>query len=297
MTAVAVVTNTEKMPRKESRRLRRALADAGFSKVEYLEVSRGSDTKAAAAKAVRKHGADTVVVCGGDGSVRAAAEALVGTQSVLAVVPCGTANLFASGLDLPTDIDDIVQLVASGQRRTIDTVDCNGHTFCVMAGVGFDVSMLDGAEDGKERMGTLAYVTSGVRAARRRTLFETTVSLDGEALYEGRASCLLVGNGGRLKAGLEAFPGATPTDGMLHLAIVTAAGLREWGGLLASAIARKPEWSRNAHLAQGRKVVVEFDKKQRFELDGGVKTTTKRLEFRIRPRSLHVAAPLEAAAA
>ena len=102
---------------------------------------------------------------------------------------------------------------------------------------------------------------------------------------------VLVGNAGRLKAGIEAFPGATPTDGLVHVAIVTATGLRQWGGILAAAAVRKPEWSRNALLNEGTEIIMEFPKKQHFELDGGVKTRAKRLEFKVRPRSLHVVAP------
>ena len=111
MTDVVVVANTEKIPKKDVRELEAALAAAGFAKVKIVKVQRGSDAKAAAAKAV-KNGVDVVVVCGGAGTVRAAAEALVGTRSALAVVPRGTANLFASGLGLPSDIDDIVGLIA-----------------------------------------------------------------------------------------------------------------------------------------------------------------------------------------
>ena len=63
----------------------------------------------------------------------------MGTETALAVVPSGTANLFASGLELPTDIDEIVEMIARGDRRSIDTAVCNGMTFNVMAGSGFDV--------------------------------------------------------------------------------------------------------------------------------------------------------------
>ena len=294
MTDVVVVANTEKIPKKEVRELEESLAAAGFTKVKVVAVEHGSDARAVAAKAV-KHGVDTVVVCGGDGTVRAAAEGLVGTRAALAVVPRGTANLFASGLGLPDKIDDVVGLIVRHERRTIDTASCNGETFCVMAGVGFDVRMLDGAEDGKERIGTLAYVASGVRAARHRTLFAATVKIDGEEFYRGKASCVLVGNAGRLKAGIEVFPGASPSDGVVHVAIVTATGLRQWGGILAAAIVRRPEWSRNALVSEGTAISVEFTKKRHFELDGGVKTRAKRLEFKVHPHSLHVVAPTERA--
>ena len=294
MTDVVVVANTEKIPKKDVRELEESLAAAGFSEVKVVAIQHGSDAKSVAVKAV-KHGVETVVACGGDGTVRSAAEALVGTRSALAVVPRGTANLFASGLGLPDKIDDVVGMIVRRDRRTIDTVTCNDQTFCVMAGVGFDVRMLDGAEDGKERMGTLAYVTSGLREARDRTLFAATVKVDDRVFFQGKASCVLVGNAGRLKAGIEAFPGASPTDGLVHIAIVTATGLRQWGGILAAAVVRQPEWSRNVRVSEGRLITVEFSKKRQFELDGGVKTKAKQLEFRVLPRSLHIVAPPETA--
>lgn len=290
MSTVAVVANTEKLAKKDALLLRRLLAGAGVDDVCWLEIERGADAKRAAAKAV-KHGAHTVVVCGGDGSVRAAAEALVDTPAGLAVVPSGTANLFAGGLHLPTDMQEIVDLIVSGDRRSIDTGVCNGQTFNIMAGSGFDVGMLAQAEDDKERLGTLAYVRSGVDRVRHQKLFDSKVKIDGKTFYEGEASCVLVGKLGSLKGGIKTFPDATPTDGQLHVAVVTAAGAREWASLMVSAVFRRQQWSNHAQIGAGTTVSATFDGKRRFELDGGVKGRTKELECEIKPRSLILCAP------
>ena len=59
-----------------------------------------------------------------------------------------------------------------------------------MAGSGFDVRMLDGAEDSKERLGTLAYIRAGVQEARRRILFTARVKIDGStSSTDRRAAC------------------------------------------------------------------------------------------------------------
>jgi diacylglycerol kinase (ATP) len=290
MSKIAVVANTEKIVRKDVRRLRGALAAAGLTDVRWYEVEKGSESKAAAAKALKK-GATTIVVCGGDGSVRAASVAMVGTDAALAVVPSGTANLFASGLELPTDIDDIVELIARGDRRSIDTGVCNGQAFNVMAGSGFDVDMLNDAEEKKEKLGTLAYVGAAVRETRNRKMFHAEVRVDDKNFYEGPASCVLVGNTGSLKGGVEAFPDASATDGRLHVAVVTATGVREWAHLMMTAVLRKQQFSGSAEIADGTEIVVKFDRKRPFELDGGVKGKEKKLEFEIRPRSLVVCAP------
>jgi YegS/Rv2252/BmrU family lipid kinase len=290
MSTVAVVANTEKISKKDARLLRRSLAAAGVDDVCWLEIERGSDAKRAAAKAV-KHGAQTVLVCGGDGSVRSAAEALVGTPAGLAVVPSGTANLFATGLHLSTDIQEIVDLIVSGDRRSIDTAVCNGKTFNVMAGTGFDVGMLVQAEDDKERLGTLAYVRAGIGEVRHQKLFDAKVTIDGNTFFEGEASCVLVGKLGSLKGGIKTFPDASPTDGQLHVAVVTAAGVRQWASLMVSAVLRKQQWSSHAEIGAGTLVSATFRHKRRFELDGGVKGRSQKLEFEIKPRSLILCAP------
>lgn len=292
MSNIAVIANTEKLDKKDARTLRRALADAGFGDVEWFAIKRGSEAKSAAMKAI-KHGATTIIACGGDGTVRAASEAVAGTPTALAVVPAGTANLFASGLGLPKDIEDLVAVIARGDRRSIDTAMCNGQTFNVMAGTGFDVGMLTDAEDSKERLGTFAYVGAAVRETRHRKMFETKITVDGDDFYDGPASCVLVGNSGSLKGGVKAFPDATSTDGQLHVAAVSAVGIREWANLMVTAVMRKPQWSSNSEIGEGSSITVSFDRKRRFELDGGVKGKSKTLEFEIRPRSLVVCAPAE----
>ncbi len=290
MSSVAVVANTKKIAKKDARLLRRSLTAAGFDDVRWVEIESGSDAKAATSKAIT-HGAQTIVVCGGDGTVRAASEAMIDSSACLAVVPSGTANLFASGLQLPTDIEEIVTAIARGDRRSLDTGACNGQTFNVMAGTGFDVRMLNGAEDGKDRLGTLAYVRAGVHEARVRKMFDATITIDGRAFHEGPASCVLVGNTGSLKGGVEAFPDATSTDGRLHVAVVTAVGMKEWAGLMVTAILRRQQSSNYAQIGAGTSITVTFDGKRRFELDGGVKGRSKKLEFEVRPLSLVVCAP------
>ena len=126
---------------------------------------------------------------------------------------------------------------------------------------------------------------------RKRQPFQAEVTIDNAPFYEGVATCVLVGNLGTLKGGLVAFPEASPHDGRLDVAVVTAVGLREWGAVLLSAARRRQASSAHAHIGQGVGISVRLDGKHRFELDGGCKGTTKRLQFGIRPQSLVVCAP------
>lgn len=290
MPSIAVVANRKKLTPSAVHDLREALGNVGHRDVAWIDVSKASAATPAAAKAI-KHGADVVIACGGDGTVRATAEALVGTGAALAVMPTGTANLFAGAMGLPSRADAVAEVIAMGTRRTIDTGRCNGMSFSVMGGAGLDAAMIRGAEDDKERLGTLAYLRAGVRAARQTTAVDATVTVDGSVLYEGPASCVLVGNLGQLKGGLMAFPDASPTDGVLDVGVLSASGMKQWGSVMVSVARHKQSESPYACIGRGADIDVRFASKQRFELDGGAKGRTRRLRFHVKPSSLVVCVP------
>jgi len=293
MSSVAVVAHREKLSKSTAGDLKAALAKAGLGDALWLEVRKGSAAEGAARDAI-KEGADTIIVCGGDGTVRSAGAAVANTDSALAVVPAGTANLFATGLGLPSKPEEIVELIIRGDRRTLDTAVCNGLRFAVMGGTGLDAAMIDQADDQKDALGTWAYVKAGVKEARTSTSTEAKITVDGSLFFEGDVTCVLVGNLGRLKGGFVAFPDASPTDGMLDLAVLTASGLREWASVMVSAVRHKQETSPHVHIGSGTKIKVRLAKKQRFELDGGSKGRTRKLDFTVDPASLVVCAPVTA---
>jgi YegS/Rv2252/BmrU family lipid kinase len=295
MTCLTAVVNATKIEPSERKRIRAVLDDAPFKSVEWVEVPKGSAAKKAAKQAVAR-GTDIVLACGGDGTVRAAAEAVVGSDATLAVLPTGTANQFARAMSIPSEPEGVLELLASRQVRTIDTGRCNDMTFLVMAGIGFDAALIDAADDDKERLGMVAYLRAGAKEVRQRAPFPIEVDVDGDRVFEGEASCLLVANIGTLN-GFEALPDASPTDGRLDLAVVTAAGVKEWAALMLSAVRHRQHLSGRADLHGGEKITVRTPSKHRFELDGGVKGKAKKLVFEVLPSSLTVCAPAVADAA
>lgn len=283
---IAVIAHEGKLDPQRAGELRTALAGTG-AHIRWIAIDKGSASTKATRRAIER-GAGHVVVAGGDGTVRGAIDALAGTDIPLSVLPSGTANQFAGALGLPTDPADVVAALQGGRTRRLDTGRCNEMAFALMAGTGLDAALIDAADDDKERLGTLAYVRAGLREAREREPFDATVTVDGEPLFDGSATCVLVANIGSLKGGIEAFPAASPVDGRLDVAVITASGLREWGALMASALRGKHLDSGHVHVAQGSQVKVVLDKKHRYELDGGTKGTTKELDIDVVPSSLSV---------
>ena len=83
-----------------------------------------------------KDGADLVIAWGGDGTVQRCIDALAGTGVTLAVIPAGTANLFATNVGIPIDLEGAVEVAAEGQVSHVDVGVANDEHFGVMAGVG-----------------------------------------------------------------------------------------------------------------------------------------------------------------
>lgn len=292
---IGILVHRGKTSARSRRALRAAIADAGVAPAEWVEVAKARKAQEAVGGLVAG-GVEAVVVCGGDGTVRAAAEALADTGVPLAVMPSGTANLFAGGLGLPTEPDAVVRSVVSGPRRTLDTGQCNDRIFTVMAGTGFDAGMIDKADAArgplsKKTLGSLSYFWAGVTEAHARAPFAVEVSVDDVLFFRGPATCVLVGNLGQLPGGIHAFPNASPTDGLLDVGVVTAEGLRAWASLMVSSARGRQEASPDAELTQGRQIEVRLDQEQRIELDGGTKGSSDHLRMHVRPSSLVVCGP------
>jgi diacylglycerol kinase family enzyme len=289
---VAVIANMEKISEQDACDLRRSLEGYGVNDLDWFKLQQGADVRQSAARAVQS-GAHSVVVCGGDGSVRLAAEALTGTGVALSVMPQGTGNAFVAGLGLPTDLDEIAKAVAMGGRQTIDTGMCNGNTFNLIAGSGFDVGMMAPTNEEKGRLGVLAYVGAAIGEMLHRRSFHVHVTIDDTSFYDGPSTGVLVGKLGSTRGAIKTFPDASPTDGLLHVAVVTAVGPLQWLGLTASLLMSRHETSSQAEFGQGAKVSVAFRKRRRFELDGDILGRAATLECHVEPRSLVICRPPE----
>jgi lipid kinase, YegS/Rv2252/BmrU family len=85
-----------------------------------------------------QQGFDIIAAVGGDGSINEVAQALVGTDKVLAILPAGSGNGFAMHLGLGRNIERAIKILNSGEIITIDSCTLNDRPYFNLAGVGFD---------------------------------------------------------------------------------------------------------------------------------------------------------------
>ncbi len=221
-------------------------------------------------------GADLVIVCGGDGTVREVCAELAGTGIPVGIVPAGTGNLLARNLDIPLFIRAAIDIALNGQDRAIDMVKVTGDGledthFLVMAGMGFDAAIMEGVnEEIKKKVGWIAYVLSGAKALMFPTM-RLEVSVDGGPFTKHRARTCVVGNVGSLQGGMNLIPDAAIDDGQLDVVLLYPRRFLSWIPLVVRVLSRREERAGES-LARftGRAVVVRASHEVPRQLDGDI---------------------------
>jgi diacylglycerol kinase (ATP) len=286
---VAVIAHSGKTLGGGLGELRRLLEAEGVSEPFWAEVPKSRKAPAQVQRALDQ-GAELVFAWGGDGMVQQCVNVLAGSDASLAVIPAGTANLFATNLGIPKDLEQAVALGLHGERRRFDLGRFNGERFAVMAGAGFDAAMIRDAGTLKDRIGRVAYLWSGSENLRLKA-FKARIKVDGVEWYKGKPSCILFGNVGDIFAGVEAFEGARPDDGLLELGVVTAEGLAQWARTIARTALGTAAKSPFVQATKVHTVSVKLSRRVLYELDGGDRTKLKSFKVKIEPAALSVCVP------
>jgi YegS/Rv2252/BmrU family lipid kinase len=272
--------------------VRAAMSEHGWDEPLWYETTADDPGTGQAAQAIRE-GAGLLLACGGDGTITACAEALSGTGIPLGILPLGTGNLLARNLGLPLDVDAALVTALTGSDRRLDAGSANGHTFVVMAGLGFDAKMLgESSEPLKKRLGWLAYVLSALRHLRDRPVRVSLVADDGPPMRV-RASAVIVGNVGWLQGGIRLLPDAAPDDGTLDAVVLTARSWAGWIRLAARVLLRRPADGQMTWM-QFQRLTITADREQPWELDGEVMGGTRRLMITTLPGRLLLRVPPQA---
>jgi len=264
------------------------MSRAGWEPPLWLETTE-DDPGVGMCKQAVEEGCTVIFVCGGDGTVMAAATALSGTDVPMAILPLGTGNLLARNLDLPLDDEPAaLRIGVHGATRQIDVGAIEGKRFVVMAGLGFDAAIMrDAPERLKKTVGWPAYIVSGAKHMRGRRI-SVTITIDGGEPIERHVRTVLVGNVGKLQGGLLLLPNARPDDGVLDIAVLAPRNALDWARLTGRVLRRKDVPDRRMERFQGKHVVIEASRPQPRQLDGDLIEDGQTMDIEIEAGALAV---------
>lgn len=243
----------------------------------------------ALAKAAADAGVDIVVAVGGDGSVNEVAAGLIGTQTILGIVPGGSGNGLAMHLGWGRNIEKAIQNINTATTKTIDTCTLNDRPFVNLAGVGFDGWVAIHLKQNKYR-GFKAYLYQSITKAFTFESQHYEIILDGKKIER---ECLVVevANGPMFGYNFEIAPLAKVDDGKLEVMIVKKSPL--WRYLFAAPrmLTQSAHKSVITERFAAEEVIVRSQDKQAVHIDGEGFFEEGELRFKIYPASLRVLVP------
>jgi YegS/Rv2252/BmrU family lipid kinase len=265
------------------------------SDCEIYLTREGDDVREVVEEALRK-GARTILAAGGDGTVSAAASALIDKEAALAIIPSGTWNSLARNLDIPLDIGQAVDL-ALGEHdiRVIDMLEVEDKFFSLNVSVGIASMVLNTVEREEVRkLGRLTYLYKGAMQFLGRPPFRFWVTTNGRTTTF-RANELIVANCGVMGIkNLRLDPDIHMDDGKFNLCRIRAKTFWDYLALGFSMAAGQQKKDPRVNCWEGgSEVRIESNERLPVQGDGEVLGYLP-VTVRLRPRALSVIIPPKA---
>ena len=270
-----------------------------------------SDQAKAAIAAIQTHNStahhksdeDFIIASGGDGTVSAVANALIGTGIPLGVIPRGTANAFSVALGIPTGLKQACENILTGNACVVDAARCNNFPMILLAGIGFEAETVERADrDMKNLLGAFAYFLAGAQQLLDQQLFTVEVEID-DVVSEFQCGAMTIANAAPPTSVLAQGLGEViPNDGLLDVTIAVSKNespnlvdrllvIDTIGKLFTSALVKTPIENEVLVCFRTNKIKVTANPPQKVVVDGEIIGTTP-VEIVCIPDGLTIFAPL-----
>jgi YegS/Rv2252/BmrU family lipid kinase len=210
--------------------------------------------------------APMVIVGGGDGSLSESIDDFVGTDTVFALLPLGTANSFARTMGIPLDLEGAIGVIANGQPLAIDLGRINDDYFLNNAAMGLAPVVAETLPQGlKRKLGRLGYLVWAGWSAASFHAFRLKVVQEGK-VHRLWATEVRIANG-RFHGGVELIEKADVESGEIIVQAVRGRSLVRLAYNYASSLLGRRSGAevREFH---GRELEISTKPPMRVSIDG-----------------------------
>src|SRR5260370_22600249 len=198
---------------------------------KFVMTNSAAELESSARNAISQ-GQRVLFAMGGDGTFQALANAAFGTGALVAILPVGGGNDFATALGLPADPLKATEAILRGNPRFVDLVrvrTVEGHTrlYAGGGGIGLDAEAARYASGVYRRLpGRSRYLASALRALVGYVPLEVCIDFPGTGLISlgGKALLAAVVDAPTYAAGLSQSPGPTPAGPPSPVALFDVSG-------------------------------------------------------------------------
>ncbi|MBO5540363.1 MAG: diacylglycerol kinase family lipid kinase [Muribaculaceae bacterium] len=234
-------------------------------------------------------GCDIVLAVGGDGTINEVGRALCGTDTALAILPCGSGNGLARHLHIPMNAEKALETLNNGVIDLVDYGTVNNHPFFCTCGVGFDaqVSYKFANEDTR---GLVTYIKTTISEYFRYRAQHYRITIDGSTIEE-KAFVIACCNAAQYGNNALVAPRASMQDGKIDLTVIHSFNLGEAALLSARLFTSNIDRDRHVSIYRGRDIIIERDDEDVMHIDGDPVMMPEVLHITCHPSAMRVVVP------
>lgn len=229
---------------------------------------------------------DVVIAVGGDGTVHEVGCSLIGTETVLGIIPTGSGNGLARYLKIPMDMERALEAINHSTPRAIDSVRVNDAAFINVAGIGFDALIGHLFADHGQR-GFLSYVQLALWEFLRFVPKRYRVIVDGVEYVE-KAFLISFANASQWGNNAYIAPKAKIDDGFVDVCFLKEFPVSQCPLIASRIFAKTIDSSRYMTIIRGKRINVVSDEPLKAHLDGEPVIFSGRIIMDVLPLSLWV---------
>lgn len=247
----------------------------------------GQDDLEQVKRLYEQHQPERIIVAGGDGTIKMVAEAVEPYDVIIGILPAGSANGLSVDLNLPTSLEENLEVAFSDRFMDMDMICINGKKSLHLSDLGINADLVKNYENSDTR-GMWGYALQAFTTLKDLDApFEVSVTANDET-YQTAARMVVIANSQKYGTGVTINPNGKMDDGKFEIVILKNLDLMIFGQIITGNI---PVDSENVEIISTHSATVTTNVPVSFQIDGEYCGPQTRLDIRILEKRLKVAIP------
>jgi len=226
---------------------------------------------------------DRVIAVGGDGTIKLVAECLLRTETLMGIIPAGSANGMARELGIPTTIKESLDVVVNGLPKKIHAITVNDELCIHLADIGFNAYIVKKFNDLPQR-GMWGYTKAAWKALWSHHKMEVMIKIKDKIIHS-EAAMVVIANATMYGTGVKINPNGKLDDDFFEVILVKKYSVMEILKLRFTNMALNPK---NIEAFQITSLNIQTKHKAHFQVDGEYMGKVNRIEANIIPAAINL---------
>lgn len=247
----------------------------------------GDNDETAIRELYNLHKPERILIAGGDGTIKMVGEALEKQDVIFGILPAGSANGLAVDLNLPSTLEENLEVAFHNHFMEMDMISINGKKSIHLSDLGLNAELVKNYENGSTR-GKLGYALQVITTLTElEEPFSAKIEVNNETI-ECVARMIVIANSQKYGTGVTINPDGVMNDGKFEIVILKNLDLVVFGKIITGNI---PINSEDVEIISSDKAIITTTSPVSFQIDGEYIGEETRLDIKILPSQMKVAIP------